>query len=402
MSKTEQRQTLGTQIVLYLPIFLSTLVVVVFGVIIMFMKQGRDAQIFCSAAHVSVVGKNPYDVKDLELSLSWNYQPYLLALFRAACPPPINFQDSYPLLYTLLLVSGIAIWKLNSDWLLAFLLAFGGFWGFGWTIITGNITVIEFFLISIVIVLLNKRRWKMAASVLAIVASLKLLTIAYLGLLLFIPETNTRRFRVFILSLFVFILTFGISFALYPHLMKPFFEQILGLIPNQHNVWIEDGSKNNLPLAFFLTNALALIGIDFPFLLSSIAVALIVVLFSLWPYKIFSLMDFAKEHFTEFFCIGLLGITLALPRLKPYSFLSVIPPLFYLIRLQGKGRQNLVLAISTFFPIICFFVRMFLTGDHAILMLLLTYSPTISLLVTFVMIFYFVAHPQQTTHARTP
>ena len=227
MSETGQRKTSGTQIALYVPILFITLVIVVFGVMIMSMKQGRDAQVFCSAAHVSTVGKNPYAVTDLELGLSWNYQPYLLALFRAVCPPPI----------------------------------------------------------------------------------------------------------------------------------------------------------------------------DFPFLLSSIAIALIVALFSFWPYSVFNLMDFAKEHFTEFFCMGLLGITLVLPRLKPYSFLSIIPPLFYLIRLQGKGRQNLVLAISTFFPIICFFLRIFLTGEHAIFMLLLTYSPTISLLATFAMMFYFVAHPRQTVHA---
>ncbi|NOT03073.1 MAG: DUF2029 domain-containing protein [Anaerolineales bacterium] len=401
MSRTEWQRLMGAQIFRYLLIFLITLVVAFSIAIVFYIKQGQDARVFCSAAYTSAIGKNPYNVKDLGLDFSWNYQPYLLTLFQAICPPPIDFQNLYPLYYTLLLIGGTAVWELKSDWHLGFLLAFGGFWGFGWTIITGNITAIEFFLISIVIALLNKQHWWKAGLVLAVVASFKLLTIAYLGLLLFIPNARPRRFRVLILSLFVFILTFGISLFLYPHLMRPFFEQILGLIPNQHNVWIEDGSKNNLPLAFLLTSALALIGVDFPFLLSSIAVVLILILFSFWPYRIFNLINFAKDHFTEFFCIGLLGITLALPRLKPYSFLAVIPPLFYLIRLQSKERQNLVLAISVVFPIICFFVRLFLTGDNAYLTLLFTYSPTISLLVIFIMIFHFVANPQQITHART-
>lgn len=366
---------------------------------VLMLGHGWDAQIFCAAARTAGSGGNPYDVRQLGLNLSWNYQPYLLALFKALCQAPVNFASSYPILYVVLLISGVAVWKPGSDPLLAMILSLGGFCGFTWAIRTGNVAVPEFLLISLVTVLLERRKWYLGGVILAFLASLKLLTIAYLFLLVFVPEATSKRLRVLAISLLVFALTFGISYALYPNLMKPFSEQLFGLIPDQHNAWIETARMTNLPLAFFLTDVLALLGIHFT-APSTVVVGTLLsfgIVFQVFR-KVLS-PHFIREHFLDFFNLGVIAITLILPRLKPYSFLMVVPAVFYLLRSHGKLRQGMVVILSVVFPAVILLFQLTVGVRHEAADLLLAYAPTISLLATFALLIPFV--PLQSIHART-
>lgn len=366
---------------------------------VLLLAHGWDAQIFCAAARTASLGGNPYDVRELGLNLSWNYQPYLLALFKGICQTPVDFAGSYPILYVFLLISGVAIWKPGDDPLLAMILSLGGFCGFTWAIRTGNVAVPEFLLISLVTVLFERRKWYLGGVILAFLASLKLLTIAYLCLLVFIPEATSKRLRVLAISLLVFALTFGVSYVLYPNLMKPFSEQLFGLIPDQHNVWIETARMTNLPLAFFLTDILALLGIKFTIPMAVIVGTALSVGIVFWILRKVVSSCFIREHFMDFFNLGVIAITLILPRLKPYSFLMVVPAVFYLLRSHGKLRQSLVIVLSIILPAILLLIQLTFRLNHGTVALLLTYSPTISLLMTFALLIHFI--PLQPTHART-
>lgn len=366
---------------------------------VLMLGHGWDAQIFCAATRTAGSGGNPYDVRQLGLNLSWNYQPYLLVLFSGICQPPVNFASSYPILYVLLLISGVAVWKPGSDLLLALILSLGGFCGFTWAVRTGNVAVPEFLLMSFVVVLFERRKWYLGGVILAFLASLKLLTIAYLFLLVFVPEAAPARLRALTISLIAFVVTFGVSYALYPNLMKPFWEQVLGLIPDQHNAWIETARMTNLPLAFFLTDVLALLGIHFT-IPSAVVVGTLLsfgIVFQVFR-KVLS-PHFIREHFLDFFNLGVIAITLILPRLKPYSFLMVVPAVFYLLRSHGKLRQGMVVILSVIFPAVILLFQLIVGVRHEAADLLLAYAPTISLLATLALLIHFI--PLQSIHART-
>jgi len=366
----------------------------------LYTEPGWDTQVFCSAARAATTGRNPYYIRDLGLELSWNYQPYLLAVFRSLCGPPIRLEQSYPLLDAFLLFGGLAAWKPGSKSLLALALSLAGFWGFGWTLITGNITAVEFLLVSLAIALLEKRRWELAGLALGLLASIKLFTIIYVGLLLVIPESRSRRLRVTALSVSAFLFTLGLSYWLYPGLFGSFLKQILGLIPNQHNVWTEAATMSNVPLAFFLIDVLALSGIRFSALVSAlIGTALVVVLICGALRKI-NPLDLARENYLVFFCTGLLVLTIVMPRLKPYSFLMLIPPLFYLIRSQERSRQSLIIVVSAILPSILFLAQLFLVAGDPISGLLV-YSQTILLLLTLMIVIHFMRYPEPLKHAGT-
>jgi hypothetical protein len=241
--------------------------------------------------------------------------------------------------------------------------------------------------------LLEGRRWEAAGMTLGIVSSLKLWTIIYVVLLFFIPESNARRWRVAAVALLAFVVPFGLSALLYPHLMAPFFQQLFGLIPGQHNPWMETGELSNLPVAFLLSDAMSLMGINLPFGISAAAIFLLT---SGFMYRIIRTHDVVKrvrESYLDFFSVGFLAITIVLPRLKPYSFLLAIPAIFYLVRSLAKRRQSLILAISIILPTVCFFMQYAISGANELVGLLLNYSPTISLLAVFILLVYFMSHP---------
>lgn len=367
-------------------LFLSLVISLISILLVLGRYHGWDARLFCAAAEAAQAGRNPYDVHELGQVLSWNYQPYLLPLFSAACRAPLSFVESYTWIYGALLLAGVAFCRPGPSWPQALPLALGAFSGFAWVLSAGNLSAVEFMLVCAAVFLVTRRRWEWTGLCLGLLGSLKLVTLAYAALLAFIPDHNSRRLRSLGLALLTFAGTFAFSAAISPDLVRPFFEQLLGLIPGQHNVWIEGGAMNNLPLALFLTDTLKLAGLDFPHSIELGAGTLLaaLVLFGLLPGN--RLAGLARSDYPAFFSIGLMTITLLLPRLKPYSFLLVVPALIVLLRSREKMMQANILLVSTIIPGLFFLIRLFFDPGNRLGTLLFTYTQTLSLLVTLVLL----------------
>ncbi|MBL8099695.1 MAG: hypothetical protein JNK81_10960, partial [Anaerolineales bacterium] len=108
-------------------------------------QTNRDLEVFCQAGKVIANGGNPYLTSQLGLELSWNYPSALAYGFYFICPL-FNLEQNYTWIYTILFFIGISLWFTRKDWLYGIILCSTGLFTLGWTMITGNISTIEFLL----------------------------------------------------------------------------------------------------------------------------------------------------------------------------------------------------------------------------------------------------------------
>ncbi|MFO3796524.1 MAG: glycosyltransferase family 87 protein, partial [Anaerolineales bacterium] len=150
--------------------------------------HGWDAEVYCGAAQMDGMGQNPYLLtSQLPRQLSWLYPPLLLNLFRLLCAEPFNYQRLYVVYFTLILLASVIAWRPRRDTLLALTLAAGGFGGFFWSLRTGNLELVLLLPVSLAIYALEGERWSIAAFWLGLTAVLKLVHLAYLFPLLWLP-----------------------------------------------------------------------------------------------------------------------------------------------------------------------------------------------------------------------
>jgi hypothetical protein len=368
-------------------IFFYTLLVIIlalnflYAIFILKGKHGWDAEIYCSAVQMEQRGSNPYIGNQAGEQLTWNYLPIYLGLFSALCLPSLHFTTFYPIFYTMGLLVCILLWLPGRDWSLAFTLASCSFLGFLWNLKTGNIGVIELFFLSLAFFFLARKKWKLGAGMLGLMAGFKLLPIVYLPLIFFAPAPKRARRIAFGIGLVGFLLPLALSYLLFPTLAPWFLRQLLGLIPGQHSPILESGDSNN-PALPYLVAGLFSSNDHFVFILlvtTLLAAVFVAIGIVLWR-KVIVHLD-PSRRFEFIFSLSFLAVTLLLPRMKPYTFILAAPALFWLSRMEDEVQRSLILALSALLPLVVLMASPWLP-DLLVLDLIVSYSQILCLLAT--------------------
>ena len=306
---------------------------------------GGDHTVYCRAADVARTGGNPYLTESLGTHLSWDYLPIYLDAFTLFCFSRLSSEVYYPIYFTLLLILSVVLWQPKEDWLFAVALASCAFFGFGWSLHSGNIAPLELLFLSIGIAFIKRNKWTWAAIFLGLLASIKLLPAVYLAIFLFAPPGKGSRVKATLFGILGFIIPIILSALIHPDLMIWYARQVLGMIPNQHAPIHEAGGWNNPSLP----NMLAAIAGGNSSASSWLGIGLTIVLVTLgliWAYRYILPRTPESERPQLIFMIGLLALSLALPRVQPYSFILFSPVLYWFLRRESSIIQAIVLIIA--------------------------------------------------------
>ncbi|MCE9646339.1 MAG: glycosyltransferase 87 family protein [Chloroflexi bacterium] len=313
--------------------------------------RGFDANIFCLAGQAIRHGRNPYLTNELGTVFSWNYLPIFAHGFRILCSR-FNFQLMYIFYYSLILLFALEIWIRGKSWVYGAVLCITGLYSFGWIIYTGNISVVELYLLSLSASLFFKKKYALAMFLLGLNASIKITPVLYLPIFFLFIEQKKERMKVFPWVLAGFLFPFLISGIFNLNLMPWYFKQLLGVIPGQHSAFKEYNS-------FYFTNPLFIsllfniLGIDkiitINFALAIIGFAIGAgVLYLIWLRM--KLRVQSENNMILLFCFSIIIFTLLMPRLKPYSFLPAL--LFFYVASSNQRRwlQSIYLLLLSILP----------------------------------------------------
>jgi len=313
--------------------------------------HGGDADIFCVAGQAMSAGKNPYLIENLGTTHSWNYLPIFAYGFHYLCSH-FNFQTTFIFFYFPLLLLGLNFWVKAESWLYGVILCASGLYSFGWVIITGNVSVVEFFLFSLSAYLFLQKKYELAFFILGLNASIKIVPILYFPVfLLFVKQTNLRKKALF-WTVIGFLLPFFMSAIFEKGLMSWYLKQLLGFIPDQHSAFNEfDTNYFTKPLFLsFVFNAVGvdkIIKINFPIAMLGFVLGM-GILYIVW---LNVKAKIQSDEYTEIsFGIMIIMATLLFPRLKPYSFLPALLLFYVASKNQNKRFQSVFLVLLSVIP----------------------------------------------------
>jgi hypothetical protein len=233
-----------------------------------------------------------------------------------------------------------------------------GLFALGWVLISGNLGVVELALISLSTFWLLKGRIPAAFFSLGIIASVKLFPLLYLPIYLLVLDDWKRRRSALVWAAAGFLLPSLISAVLRPDLMPWYFSQLLGLIPNQHSAINEVGGINTPSLFYLLTDLLsAKISSVTNMALATLFLLLMSVgAYFLWRKVLPSIPNEFREEFT--LGMGIVVMTLLMPRNKPYSFLPALLFVYILTRHTSLWKRALVLLLTSILPLAAYYSYM--------------------------------------------
>ncbi|MCF7861004.1 DUF2029 domain-containing protein [Candidatus Woesearchaeota archaeon] len=347
-----------TYIQTYYLIVISVIILSIAMVIIAFPTSGWDFVIDCHAVEVVKDGGNPYQYDQLlekshmEGMFFW-YPPISLLLYEKACQ---GFRLNYHIIWSLLLIATFIVIasarKKNSRSLLMVLLI-SGFLGSYWNFRTGNIGIFQLLFYAIAIYFLLYKRPFLSGIVLTLMCYPKLIHFILAPIFLFFQKRKKIYFVIGLL--FSFIILSLTSMILFPKMTADYFPNMISgpqLEDVDHLALVDHfiplsmgGGKHNPSLVLLLFSIFN--GHQYLSLLVYFLIIVIIGLIYLKYHK-------HRTKYSDNLMFALVSVFLVYPRLKPYTFILVVIPVYFLINdFKLKHIINMIL-ITCYFPIFLF------------------------------------------------
>lgn len=321
--------------------------------------QQWDFTIYYWADKTVQAGLNPYQVDDLKeasglaLWLPYVYPPVTTWVFRPFTLMPYKAAYYLWLGLKLAALAGlIFLWRryfLKQIWSLFFLfiLIFGFDSALFWDMRSGNIALLEIAVLYFAFVALLSGRYRLFALLIVLVSLFKVTTLFFLLLLLFFPVRHRRR--LIWLGTGMFTLIMVINYLFQPELFSAYVDRALS---------IDERAKDyNYSLIAFLKDLAEIIfsgrfptlAVHLPRIAYAIAALGIVAASTAAARRIWrrAIPDGAMH--TVF--LACLCYALVFPRLKCYSLLLLIVPMFYLMRTLSPRNAAPVFVLMLCIPI---------------------------------------------------
>lgn len=312
---------------------------------------GNDIKIFCNAGAAIAADKNPYLTSNIGGDLSWNYPSIMADAFSFVCPW-LNLNQTYIGYFLLPFLLGLLPWLKRRDWLYGFTLLTTGLFNIGWVIITGNVSTFEFLLFSLAVFLLIKNKPNASSFILGVMSGMKVIPILYMPAVIFLQKDVKQKLTALTWSAAGFALIPLLSLITSPKMFPWYIRQLLGLIPDQHAPVNElDISPLNPSLSILVFSFLKTNPATSPtaHLVFSLVIYILgfVLFFMLIKSKVVS-----EQKMPLLFSIGVILLTLTLPRLKPYSFLPLLLCFYLISQYQSNLLKGIYLVLLSIIPIL--------------------------------------------------
>jgi hypothetical protein len=333
-------------------IFLCAILLLVTGymLISVFSSPGTgwDYRVYMGAVDALNQGKDPYvldNIKDyVGDNLPFVYPPHTLPLFEF-----LYFFNSigiYRLFcFVLLLIGSYLVLTIddNRHYLFFGTLLMTGFISVYWNFLTGNDSIIFFFFTALIFYLLKKERITESAIVTGLMASFSIFPIVFSAVFLFVKRSLAERIKLICLAGGTLGAILAVSFIIVPSFVTSFF--ILATTGSGNP--LSEGGGMATPSQFLMFGDIAK-GLGANSLLLTVIISVLYIVLVL--VGMFSFMKRNNRDTFKLYCIGFLTIFMLLPRIKPYAFVMLAVPLYFLMKDYNDKSKLLVFFGISLFP----------------------------------------------------
>jgi hypothetical protein len=321
-------------------------------------RTGWDYRVFVGAVQSINHGEDPYSILIInQYSGDWipfNYAPHTL-LFLWCLQVFFIFQSIwmyYAFLVAFLVVSGYIIVTLDQkpQYLFFITLLLTAFISTFWNFLTGNKEILFLFLFACVFYLLVKEKFWQSSIVLGLMGSFTLVLLPFTALNLAINRPVLKRIQYIFLSIGLVAAIFLITWLINPALFESYIKSISG----KYALYEPSGRTTLTPFLMFgvllnQTNS----GITIPLILVSLVYVCLIVGAS--GYVILK----NQENPLKVYSLAMLAIFMVLPRIKPYYFIVLAIPLYFLFKDCSYKIKILVFAVISLIPLFFWYFPIF-------------------------------------------
>jgi hypothetical protein len=329
--------------------------------IITYSYSGWDYDVYRSSIKVFNDGGNPYIFANLNLpyksSFTYIYPPITIPFMSIICP--FDSKLSYYIIWSIMLVATFLIVKRcdkNLKPLFLTTVLTTGFLATYWNFISGNIGLLELLFFSLTFYWIIKERYDLSTVSISLIAVFKLTPISFVGSFIFTRASRLNKIKIFGLMVFLFAIIHILSYILYPNLSKTYFWRV----QTNENIF-EIFGKQASPALFLLFKDISYLFFAdyllYTFILYFLFIGFVGILFLTYIQK-------QNRKFLEIFSLSTIAIMIILPRLKPYSFVYALLPVYFLIKDSDYKVKFYTLMIISAFPLVfritsCVFIDLY-------------------------------------------
>jgi hypothetical protein len=341
--------------IVYIILCLALLTLTAYQLITMLRDNGYgwDFLVFRGGVQAIDHMQNPYILKNIQqytgegTPLPFAYPPNTLYIFWVLDLFFVfeNMGIYYALLIVLMLISGclIAMMDQKPHYLFLITLMLTSFMSTYWNFLMGNKDILFLFFLAIIFKMLVMEKYWQSSIVMGLMGSVALVTGPFVALYFFVrrPWLN-RLFYIFLSGVVVAVLLVA-GYCVNPI----YFGSYIDLITGGQNP-LNDIGGYMTPTPYLMFGDL-LKGIN---VTGSLPVAIVLciyiglVIYATW---IFSVKN--SENMVKVYSIATLAVFMLLPRIKPYSFIILIVPLYFLFRDCSYRMKILLFTVISFLPL---------------------------------------------------
>jgi len=340
--------------------------------------SGWDYRVYMGAVNALNQNKDPYildNIKDYVGDyLPFVYPPHTFILFEFL----YLFQSIgvYRLFFAILmLISAYLIWQIDEKhhYLFFITLLIAGFISTYWNFLTANDSIVFLFFTSIIFYLLKKDRFTESAIATGLMASFSLFPILFAAIFVLVRRTLAERLKLICIAGGTLGVILVLSYIANPSLMVSF---IHSLTSDTSVIHESGGMATPTPYLMFgdITKGLGTGSVVFTAILSLLYIGVVVAA------TYFFVMKNQEDTF-RVYRLGYLSIFMILPRLKPYTFLMLVVPLYFLLKESSYKAKLLIFTGISLFPL--FVYLNYFTNPDLVPSLVNLYAQSMSLFFIF-------------------
>jgi hypothetical protein len=335
--------------------------------------------------------QNPYLLENINKfaggftggDLLFDYPPHTLYFFLILDIISVyhNIWIYYGLLLSLMILSFylLIIADKSPHYLFLTTLLITGFMATFWNFITGNKDIFFLCLFAFIFVLLLREKYWQSSIVMGLSAAISLFTAPFSALYLFIKHRSLlNRMTYILISGLVVGLLFLASYCINP----VFISSYLNVLQGGTSPFLDSGGLNTPTPYLMLEDFLKWVNLR-----STLPTALLFcgyiafILYASWNYS-----QNNKEYPLKIYSVSMIAIFMLLPRIKPYDFIILIVPLYFIFKDCSYRIKSLVLAVLSIPMIVWYFQPLIAIPDLPFM--LSAYRQTYSLVLIFIVIIF--------------
>jgi hypothetical protein len=347
-------------------------------------SAGWDYRVYSGAVLAFSNGQNPFVLENVVQyvggNLPFTYPPHTLYFFWVLnCIHIFDNIGMYYLLLSILLIASLSlITRIDSQPDVFFLvtLVLTGFMAVVWNFGTGNKDIFFLFLFALMFFLLMKEKYWQSSIVMGLTGAISLITGPFVALFLFVRQSWPRRILYILLSGVVV----GILFLVGYLVNRGYFDSYIGTIQGGMSPLYDIGGYNT-PTPYLLFGDL-LKGLNITGQVPLAVVSCIyigVIAYAAWNYY-----SRHSSDLLQVYSVITLAVFMLLPRIKPYDFIILAVPLYFLFRNRSIRMKCLMFAVISL-PIFGWYLN-FLIYPEDIPLYLGIYTQTYSLFLIFLVV----------------